>query len=365
MTRGIGGFVRSIAVPEPPTLRKGASVVVRMMLVGAALSVVVFTSVALYGIFYRLYVPQLLHESPVYFHYPAPSGAGSSNTTAVVTFVPESDYKFLSTSQAYRVSLELEVPTSDTNQQVGSFMVYLELQTRRGVVVGQSARPAIMQYRSRMVRIMQTAVWAVPLALGLSREAEHLHVELVDVLYDRHFSPITSAHIALSKPLQVYGARLVICAQFSGLRYWMYYWRLPTAIVFIAAAVVWQALLTAGAWSVFESYTARSAGRIESKDAVLSASRSLTGEDTGDHVSDTAHRSRYASASTLTSRKRDRVKRKRRLQLTRGSVSGERDRSVPSVASIEALGEDSHENEHSDADADADADSDSRNVPDS
>ncbi|KAJ2664705.1 hypothetical protein IWW48_000652 [Coemansia sp. RSA 1200] len=363
MTRGIGGFVRSIAVPEPPTLRKGASMVVRMMLVGAALSVVVFTSVALYGIFYRLYVPQLLHESPVYFHYPAHSDAGGSNTTAVVTFVPESDYKFLSTSQAYRVSLELEVPTSDTNQQVGSFMVYLELQTRQGVVVGQSARPAIMRYRSRMVRVMQTAVRAVPLALGLWREVDHLHVELVDVLYDRHFSPITSAHIALSKPLQVYGARLVICAQFSGLRYWMYYWRLSTAIVFIAAAVVWQTLLTAGAWSVFESYTARSASRLESKDAVLSASRSLT-EDTGDRVSDTAHRSRYASVAALTSRKRDRVKRKRRPQLTRGSVSGERDRSVPSIASIGALSADSkheHEREHTDADAD----SDSRNVPDS
>ncbi|KAI9503272.1 putative adipose-regulatory protein-domain-containing protein [Coemansia spiralis] len=242
------------------SVRGGASIALRLLLALAALSAVLFSSVTLYGIFYKLYVPQLLHEAPVYLQYPhltTDSATVAVNTTALINFVPESNYKFLSTSQPYTVLLELDVPSSVANQELGNFMVYLEFRTRSGRVVQQSARPAILPYRSYVVRLMQIAIRAVPLALGLSKESDVLRIELMDVLYDRRFSPITNAHIALSKPLQVYSARIVIRAQFSGLRYWMYYWRLPTATIFISAAVMWQLLFTAGAWSVLESYTGR------------------------------------------------------------------------------------------------------------
>ncbi|KAJ2553545.1 hypothetical protein EV175_002902 [Coemansia sp. RSA 1933] len=316
-TVGFPSFVRNIALPEPPTLRRGASLVVRVMLAAIALSAVVVSSIALYGIFYRLYVPQLMHESAVHFQYPTDGG----NTTALVTFVPETDYKFLSTSQAYTVSLDIDVPTSETNQQLGSFMVYLELQTRNGGVVKESARAAMVAYRSRMVRLLQTMVRAVPLALGLWRETDVVHVQLVDVLYDRHFSPITRAKVALSKPLQVYGARLVICAQFSGLRYWMYYWRLPTAIVFIGAAVAWQVLFTAGAWSVLESYTARGVGGGDEHEALEESSSSSSRDNTASGVG--ADRLRYASAKDVAARKRSRARRRRRSQLRRAVSESE------------------------------------------
>ncbi|KAJ2389373.1 hypothetical protein GGI23_005851 [Coemansia sp. RSA 2559] len=352
---GIPDFVRNITLPAPPTLRRGASLAVRAMLALTALSAVLVSSITLYGIFYRLYVPQLMHESPVFFQYPAAHAAATAaNTTALVTFVPETDYKFLSTSQAYTVSLDLDVPMSETNQQLGNFMVYLELQTRYGVVVSQSARPAIMPYRSRVVRLLQTAVRAVPLALGLSHETDVLHVELVDVLYDRHFSPITSARIALSKPLQVYSARLVICAQFSGLRYWMYYWRLPTAIVFIAAAVGWQMLFTAGAWSVLESYTSRAARRNE-----LNAMSDAHNISNIEFAPDSAARSRYAPRMSLTARRRDKTRRKRKPQLRRvASEDREHSVDVNDYSSIATMPETQHID-----DGDDDDDDDTRRVP--
>ncbi|KAJ2354707.1 hypothetical protein GGF43_003109 [Coemansia sp. RSA 2618] len=244
-------------LPSTLTTRTGLSLAVRALLAAAAVGMVVLSSTVLYGVFYRLYVPQLLHQAPVYLQYPA-SALIPANTTADVSFVPASNYKFLSTSQAYTVSLDLDVPTSEANRMLGNFMVALELRDRRGRAVHQSARASILPYESRPVQLLRTLVRSVPLALGLADERARLHVPLIDAMYDKHFSPITSAWISLSKPLQVYSAHITIRAQFSGLRYWMYYWRLPTALAFIAVAVVWQLVLTAVAWSVIEAYASRS-----------------------------------------------------------------------------------------------------------
>ncbi|KAJ2839971.1 hypothetical protein J3B01_000220 [Coemansia erecta] len=231
--------------------RTGLSLAVRTILAGAAVATIIVSTTVLYGVFYKLYVPQLLHSAPVYLQY-------SANTTALINFVPSSNYKFLSTSQAYSVSLDLDVPTSETNRDLGAFMVDLELRDRRGHVIHHSSRPSILPYESQLVRTLRTLVRSIPLALGLTDERTHLCVHLVDDVYDKHFSPVTSAWIALSKPLQVYNAQIIIRAQFSGLRYWMYYWRVPTALVFIVMAVIWQIVLTVVAWSVLEAYANRS-----------------------------------------------------------------------------------------------------------
>ncbi|KAJ2762846.1 hypothetical protein IWQ56_004956, partial [Coemansia nantahalensis] len=230
----------------------GLAIAVRVALAATTVASAVVSSILLYGVFYRLYVPQLLHEAPVYLQYAAWPGA---NATAVVDFVPASDYKFLSTSQAYSVVLDLDVPTSDVNEQIGNFMVAVEMRSRQGAVMHQSARPSIVPYQSRVVRLMRTAVHAVPLALGLSRESLRLHVPLIDDMYDKRQSPITHAHISLSRPLQVYSTRITVRAQFTGLRYWMYHWSVPAALVFVSFGAVWQLVVSAIAWAIIESHT--------------------------------------------------------------------------------------------------------------
>ncbi|KAJ2628915.1 hypothetical protein H4R22_003619 [Coemansia sp. RSA 1290] len=251
----LSAILSRISLPSTPSARTGLSLAVRGLLIAAAVTIVALSSTLLYTIFYKLYVPQLLHQAPVYLQYPASS---AENTTAIVNFVPASDYKFLSTSQAYSVSVDLHVPTSETNRRMGNFMVILELQNRYGKAVHQSARPSILPYQSPAVQIMQTFVRAIPLALGISQESTHLHIPLIETVYDKHFSPITNACIVLTKPIEVYQAYITIRARFSGLRYWMYYWKIPTALAFIVAGASWQLLLTAVAWSVLEPYVSRS-----------------------------------------------------------------------------------------------------------
>ncbi|KAI8324587.1 hypothetical protein GQ54DRAFT_238196, partial [Martensiomyces pterosporus] len=200
---------------------------VKTSLAIGALSAILFSSITLYSIFYRLYVPKLVHDAPVYLQYSSPT-----NVSASVSLVPQSNYKFLSASQAYSVSLVLDVPTSETNQMLGNFMVSLELCDRSGKPVHKSSRPSIAPYRSGLVKLMHTLVKAVPLALGISREETTLDIELVSGF----------------KPLQVYAARVVFIAEFTGLRYWMYYWRVPTATVFVSIAVMWQLAFAVVSW---------------------------------------------------------------------------------------------------------------------
>lgn len=224
---------------------------IRAILATSALAGIMVSSLFLYSTFYRLYVPTRVHEAPVYLDY------RQHSAVADIEFVEGSSYKFLSTSQAYNVRMELDMPTSPHNQEAGIFMVNLVMRSRQNTVLQEAARPSILPYQSQPVRWMQTMVKAVPLAVGWIREEATLKVPLLDDMYERHFEPITNARIWLSKPVEVYAARLIIEAKFQGLRYWMYYWRVPVGILFISAAVVWQIVLAAMAWSVLEAYVSK------------------------------------------------------------------------------------------------------------
>ncbi|KAJ2747870.1 hypothetical protein GGI20_000165 [Coemansia sp. BCRC 34301] len=243
----------AVRLPTWVSARGCASLTIRVTLGIAAVAAVLFSSAALYGMFYKLYVPKLLHEAPVHLQYTSPS-----NTSAFITFVNKHSYRFLSTSQAYTVTLDLNVPTSEYNERLGNVMVSLDMLDAHGGLVYHAARAAILPYRSAAVRYLQTLVRGVPLALGLSHESTVLSIVLADDLYDRLYSPVVAARLALSHPLQVYSASLTLAARFGGLRYWMYYWRTPVAVLFVSLAAVWQLILMAVAWSVLEAYTSRS-----------------------------------------------------------------------------------------------------------
>ncbi|KAJ2052649.1 hypothetical protein GGI08_004978 [Coemansia sp. S2] len=240
-------------LPTWVSARSGASLAIRVTLATAALATVLVSSAVLYGMFYKLYVPKLLHEASVHLQY-----TSATNTSAYIGFVKKPNYRFLSTSQAYTVTLDLHVPTSEYNEKLGNFMISLDMLDAKAGLVYHAARAAILPYRSTAVRHLRTAVRAIPLALGLLEETTVLRVELATDLYDRMYSPIVAARLALSQPLQVYSATLTVAARFDGLRYWMYYWRTPVASLFISIAAMWQIVLMGVAWSVLEAYTSRS-----------------------------------------------------------------------------------------------------------
>ncbi|KAJ3057184.1 hypothetical protein HK097_011189 [Rhizophlyctis rosea] len=62
-------------------------------------------------------------------------------------------------------------------------------------------------------------------------------------------NPVHHAVVQIStNKLQIYSCRLHIHARFQGLRYFMYHWRLTTAIVFISTILFWEAYVLRKSW---------------------------------------------------------------------------------------------------------------------
>ncbi|KAJ2907979.1 hypothetical protein GGI21_003347, partial [Coemansia aciculifera] len=153
MTRQIQDTPLISRLPTWVSMRSSASLAIRVTLGMTAIVAVLFSSAALYGMFYQLYVPKLLHTAPVHLQY-----TSAANTSARIAFVQRPNYRFLSTSQAYTVTLDLDVPTSKYNEALGNVMVSLDMLDYGDGIVYQAARAVILPYRSAAVRYLHTVV---------------------------------------------------------------------------------------------------------------------------------------------------------------------------------------------------------------
>uniref|UniRef100_A0A3Q1NNA0 Seipin n=1 Tax=Bos taurus TaxID=9913 RepID=A0A3Q1NNA0_BOVIN len=154
-----------------------------------------WVSVFLYGSFYYSYMPTVSHLSPVHFHYRTDCESSTSLLcsfpVANVTLAKGGRDRVLMYGQPYRVTLELELPESPVNQDLGMFLVTISCYTRGGRIISTSSRSYV---------------------------------------------PTTGAIIEIhSKRIQMYGAYLRIHAHFTGLRYLLYNFPMTCAFVGVAS----------------------------------------------------------------------------------------------------------------------------------
>ncbi|KAG0096234.1 Berardinelli-Seip congenital lipodystrophy 2 (seipin) [Podila epicladia] len=222
------------------------------------LILLVGVSVAAYLSFYWLYIPQRGHVGQVHLQYEKPRlpGVMTAGPSAEIDFSRGGRYgQFLRADQAYDISVNLAVPTSEQNVAIGNFMVVVTLLRADGKIIMSSSRPAILSYQSQPLRLMRTAWKAVPLVLDWSREDQVLKVPMIENYIEDSANPVTRAYIELSHPdLQVYRSTIHIDAHFHGLRYFMYYWKVSTALVFMAVFIFWEIIFSVVTWQVLAGW---------------------------------------------------------------------------------------------------------------
>ncbi|KAI9480614.1 MAG: putative adipose-regulatory protein-domain-containing protein [Benjaminiella poitrasii] len=211
---------------------------------------ILLTSFTAYLTFYQRYIPKIAHVEPIYFQYhqaDLPQGH--------IHFIdPQRQFVEmpLRNEQAYDISVQLHVPTSDINFDLGNFMLHVELQTTNGTLLVKSSRPAILRYQSYAQRVLHVLAKSIPLLIGWTEESQLIHVPLIENYIEKKATPITQAHVTLStSKLQVYDAHISIVADFHGLRYYMYHRRIATAIAFIVLFTLVEIVFAIGAWRVF------------------------------------------------------------------------------------------------------------------
>jgi hypothetical protein len=78
---------------------------------------------------------------------------------------------------------------------------------------------------------------------------------MLEKMIENAEKPVTQALVTISNGnLEVYSARIRLDAHFRGLRYFMYYHPVSTAIVFTTMFLVWEALFSVIAWRSFVSW---------------------------------------------------------------------------------------------------------------
>ncbi|XP_029470711.1 seipin isoform X1 [Rhinatrema bivittatum] len=204
------------------------------------LILLLWISIFLYGSFYYSYIPTVRHIMPVHYHFRtdclSPGPDLCSFPTANVSLMMNGRDRVLMYGQPYRISLELEMPESPTNQELGMFMVSIMCYTKGGQIISSSTRAAMLHYRSRVLRAMDTFFYSVLLLTGFLEQKQTIEVELYSDYREDSYVPTLGALIEIqSKRIQIYAAQLKIHAHFTGLRYLLYNFPVTTAIIGVAS----------------------------------------------------------------------------------------------------------------------------------
>ncbi|XP_058161273.1 seipin isoform X2 [Dasypus novemcinctus] len=199
-----------------------------------------WVSIFLYGSFYYSYMPTVSHLSPVHFYYRTDCDSSTSSLcsfpVANVSLAKGGRDRVLMYGQPYRVTLELELPESPVNQDLGMFLVTISCYTRGGRIISTSSRSVMLHYRSDLLQMLDTLVFSSLLLFGFTEQKQLLEVELYSDYRENSYVPTAGAIIEIhSKRIQMYGAYLRIHAHFTGLRYLLYNFPMTCAFIGVAS----------------------------------------------------------------------------------------------------------------------------------
>lgn len=252
-------------------IRLVIAVVVGIGLVGA--------SILAYAAFYHAFIPSLSFSHPVYFLSSTSSppwlnklsseyhSSFDYSLKAFLDVEPETGY--LSKDQAFDVYLQLDLANNERNFELGNFMVELELTSSADERVYHSIRPSSLTYYSPLHRFIRTCVNLPFLLMDWTKEYQAVKVVMMEKVLLPSLDPIRHAKAQLISrgPIDLSGAKLFFSAELSGLRYFMYYWWLPTALLFVFAFLVWSMVFASVTWRVVSVWWTARALR-ESEDAL-------------------------------------------------------------------------------------------------
>ncbi|XP_053134349.1 seipin isoform X3 [Hemicordylus capensis] len=216
------------------------------------LLLLLWISVFLYGSFYYSYMPTVSYISPVHYQFRTDCASAGpelcSFPVANVSFIKDNRDKVLMYGQPYRISLELELPESPVNQNLGMFMVVISCYTKGGRVISTAAKSssgetgmisgkhAMLHYRSSLLQSLDTLAFASLFLSGFAEQKQTVEIELFSDYREDSYTPTTGVVIEIqTTKIQIYGAQLRIHAHFTGLRYLLYNFPVTSAILGVAS----------------------------------------------------------------------------------------------------------------------------------
>uniref|UniRef100_A0A8C7PBD5 Seipin n=1 Tax=Oncorhynchus mykiss TaxID=8022 RepID=A0A8C7PBD5_ONCMY len=213
-----------------------------------ALGLLLWTAIFLYGSFYYSYMPLATYSTPVHYYYRTDCDSSASLLcsfpTANVSLLRNGKNQVMTYGQPYRISLELEMPESPANQELGMFMVKMFCYSGQGQTVTSSARSTMLRYRSGLLQTLGT-LFLIPFFLaGTADQKQLVEVELFSEYREDSYAPSIGAIIEIqSQRVQIYSANLYIHAHFTGIRYFLYNFPTLSAVMGVASNLSFLSVL--------------------------------------------------------------------------------------------------------------------------
>ena len=221
-------------------------------------------SIAAYLAFYWTYIPRIGFSRPIHLQF----DSLESPPWGVANLAPD-----LVSLQPYDVKVQIRLPRTKTNTEIGNFMVETALFApgEKGSVVddsripvaknpdtskilASSRRSAILTYYSPVVDLARKATELHWLILGWRLEAETLDIPVFNGVSFakgwRNVPDTMQIQVQSLARMQIYEANVVFKARFQGLRWIMYNHRITSAVVFIGAFWGTEVLFTAICWAI-------------------------------------------------------------------------------------------------------------------
>ncbi|XP_061628440.1 seipin-like [Phyllopteryx taeniolatus] len=218
------------------TLLKARRTLFQAAVLFCVLGLLLWVSIFLYGSFYYSYMPTVSFSAPVHFYYSSDCDASESELcsfpTANISLLKNDRDQVMAYGQPYRISLELELPESPVNEELGMFMVKMSCYTKGGKMLSSVRRSTMLHYRSTLLQTLSTFFFSPLLLTGMAEQKQLIEVELFSAYKTNTYQPTVGTVIEIqSKRVQIYSSQLRIHAYFTGVRYVLYNFPLTSAVI--------------------------------------------------------------------------------------------------------------------------------------
>ena len=171
----------------------------------------------------------------------APTARASFAAVKFANVEPGEGARILSPKQTFDVEVELVVPESEYNVNVGMFQVNAKLLTSTGQKLLERSRPGMVTYTSREVRWLKMLTRAPLHAMGMIDERQSVRVAVIENYKEDAASPFTSIEVTMKphagseKLPQIYEARATIHLSMSRFASALYFYPIASSLILIGA----------------------------------------------------------------------------------------------------------------------------------
>lgn len=203
--------------------------------------------------------------------------------------IPNKNYKnFFKTGHKYQFELQMKMPDSLVNRNLGMFMIRLLLFNSDNNQIYDIYRPAILPYHSPLLTLAKL-IFYIPLYLiGYLSETNNIQVMLLDQHADvdhLDFGQINKIRLEIDTLKQIEiipPSALYITVDLKGFQYLMYFWPITSAIIIISS--IFSTLLLVYICSIFtRSYNNR-AKLLPNDDPTLEQSQQYFNDNNGEQM---------------------------------------------------------------------------------